>query len=167
MVTSAHQPYLTFRLGDAHYAIAIDSVVEVQAMVAHQPLHHTNPALLGMINRHGQAVPLIDLRRSLHGTSVMIQPDTLFIVLHHNPYRGDNTKDENTTPIIEQVDAHRQYAVVVDEIFQVVYWSQDDLQVAPADSDVMAVTVQQDKLVQILHMEMLWRKLQTGGLLAK
>jgi purine-binding chemotaxis protein CheW len=57
------QPVLTFTLGDGIYALPIEEVIEVAAMVELIPLADAPPEILGMVNRHGEIMPVLDLRQ--------------------------------------------------------------------------------------------------------
>jgi purine-binding chemotaxis protein CheW len=54
---------VTFRVADQAYALPLDAVVQVLPMVAVAPLPQAPPIVLGVINLHGQIVPVIDIRR--------------------------------------------------------------------------------------------------------
>lgn len=101
MWQEAAVPVLTFRVGDAHYAAPIDNVVEVVAMVAlTAPSQSQNRTLLGYANRHGEILPVVDLRRAFKVESAPPDVDSVFIVL---------------------TDSLRQIGAVVDEVLQVEY----------------------------------------------
>ena len=93
-------PLLTFRLAKQYYALRIEHVVEVAAMVAVTELPNTRSANLGIANRHGQALPMLDMRHAFKLPAESVNTSTLFIV----------AKSE------EQL-----VGLVVDEIFQVKY----------------------------------------------
>ncbi len=63
------------------FVVDIDSVVEVAAMVDTTPYPGTNPAVLGVANRHGTPLPLIDMRRLLQCDHAPIDLTTFFVVL--------------------------------------------------------------------------------------
>lgn len=99
--TSAqHLPVLSFRLGEQRYALMIEDVVEVAAMVALAPVPDAPPHLLGVANRHGEVLPMLDLRLMFGLVPQPIEAATLFIVVQ---YEGQIT------------------GLVVDEINQVEY----------------------------------------------
>lgn len=97
-------PLLTFRLAEQTYALHIRDVVEVASLVTLKTVPDAPDYLLGMVNRHGEPMPLIDLGRLFGHTAVEVRPDTVFIVVH-----GDD--DQNWV------------GLVVDEVFQVKYMS--------------------------------------------
>ncbi|MBZ0294809.1 MAG: chemotaxis protein CheW, partial [Anaerolineae bacterium] len=71
---------LTFRLGTQLYALMIEDVVEVAPMVELVTVVDAPPALLGLANRRGEVLPMIDLRAIFHHESTPINALTLFIV---------------------------------------------------------------------------------------
>src|SRR5688500_12439522 len=75
---------LTFRLGDQQYALPIDDVVEVAAMVELTRISGVRPEILGMINRRGTPMLLLDLRAVLGQDAPPVDVSTLFIVTVHN-----------------------------------------------------------------------------------
>ena len=62
---AAVQNLVTFRLGSQFYALPVEPVVQVVAMVAFTPLPQVPEPVTGVINVHGEAVPVVDLRRHL------------------------------------------------------------------------------------------------------
>ncbi len=78
--TQNHKPFLTFALGTQRYAISIDEVVEVAAMVEVTTIAGMPPAVLGVVNRHGSVLPLLDLRPLFNQPAAPIDTSTLFIV---------------------------------------------------------------------------------------
>jgi purine-binding chemotaxis protein CheW len=73
-------PILTFSLGDHLYALLIEDVVEVNAMVEITPLPDAPPEVLGIVNRHGKMLPLLDLRLVFKQPAPPVTSGTLFIV---------------------------------------------------------------------------------------
>lgn len=74
---------LTIRLGEARYAFSIEDVVEVAAMVSVTALTDKPPEWVGLVNRRGTFIPLIDLRRVEDIPSTPITPESLFVVIQH------------------------------------------------------------------------------------
>lgn len=91
---------LTFSLGAQVYALPIDDVVEVAAMVERTIVPDARPELLGVVNRRGQILPLLDLRLVFHQPAAPVTSATLFIVASH---------------------ADKLVGLVVDEVQQVEY----------------------------------------------
>lgn len=73
-------PLLTFLLGNSYFALLIEDVVEVTAMVEYMVLPGAPPGILGLINRHGYAVPLLDLRQVFGLPALSLTSESLFIV---------------------------------------------------------------------------------------
>jgi purine-binding chemotaxis protein CheW len=93
-------PVLTFSLGGQRYGILIADVVEVTAMIELMPITDSQPEILGVANRHGTVLPMLDLRRVLEHDAQPITTSTLFIVV---------------------ADDEHQVGLVVDEVHQVEY----------------------------------------------
>lgn len=102
-------PLLTFRLAKQFYALAVDNVIEVAAMVAVTQLPDTSAAFLGIANRHGEALPMLDLRHSFNLPTEAINTSTLFIVVETQ---------------------NKRFGLIVDEIFQVKYIQETAFQAA-------------------------------------
>jgi purine-binding chemotaxis protein CheW len=125
-------PVLTFMMGDKQYALLIEHVVEVAAMVQYSYVVDSILALLGMINRHGQVMPLIDLRIVFGLITPVIDTNVLFIVAQY----------EDTL-----------VGLVVDTVNQVEYIYPSDLRVAPGGGRwVEQVASYQDDLLQIINL---------------
>jgi len=80
MTDTVRLPLLTFRLGEGRYALLIEDVVEVAAMVDMLSLPTERAEILGYINRRGTVVPLVDLRIVFKQPSAPINSATVFIV---------------------------------------------------------------------------------------
>lgn len=73
-------PILTFSLGTRLYGLLIDDVVEVAAMVELMPIVDARPEFLGVVNRQGSVLPMLDLRLILGHEHQPISLTTLFVV---------------------------------------------------------------------------------------
>jgi len=125
-------PILTFTLGGERYALQIDYVVEVAAIVEYSTVADAEPALLGIINRHGQVMPLIDLRIVFQCEVSPINTNVLFIVSQY----------EQTL-----------VGLVVDAVNQVEYIEQGDLRVAPGGGRwIEQVASYKDDLIQLISL---------------
>ena len=98
--TANRLAFLTFNLATQFYAILIEEVIEVAAMVEQMPVQDSPPEVLGLVNRHGTPLLLIDLRRIFKHTTQPITTSTLFIVAGYGS---------------------KQIGLVVDEVHQVEY----------------------------------------------
>jgi purine-binding chemotaxis protein CheW len=56
---------LAFRLGEQRYGLPLQAVERVLPMVAIAPLPQAPRIVLGMVNFHGEVVPVVDVRRRL------------------------------------------------------------------------------------------------------
>jgi purine-binding chemotaxis protein CheW len=83
MMPSSDIIALTFQLGEQQYAITLDHVVEVNAMVELATIPDAPAEILGMANRHGHLIPIIDLRQVLGMSPLPIGLNTLFIVVQY------------------------------------------------------------------------------------
>ena len=92
-------PLLTFRLGEARYALLIEDVVEVAAMVDMLSLPTERAEILGYINRRGSILPLVDLRIVFKQPSAPINSATVFIVA-----AGGNKQFGLVVDAVEQVE---------------------------------------------------------------
>ena len=92
-------PLLTFRLGEARYALLIEDVVEVAAMVEMLTLPTERPEIAGYINRRGNILPLIDLRMVFKQPTSPITSAGVFIVV-----AGGNKQMGLVVDVVEQVD---------------------------------------------------------------
>lgn len=93
-------PILTFKLANQHYALPIENVLEVAAMLSVSRLPNAPQEVLGIVNRHGEALLMLDLRLAFQLDAAPFDVSTLFIVAQHDEYR---------------------VGLVVDEIYQVRY----------------------------------------------
>lgn len=91
---------LTFRLADQFYALPVMNVLEVAAMMTLSTIPDSSPAIVGMANRHGEALPVLDLRIAFNLQVTEPDESTLFIVSQSETY---------------------QVGLIIDEIFQVKY----------------------------------------------
>jgi len=99
MTDTVRLPLLTFRLGEGRYALLIEDVVEVAAMVDMLSLPTERTEILGYINRRGSILPLVDLRRVFKQPSAPINSATVFIVA-----AGGNKQFGLVVDAVEQVE---------------------------------------------------------------
>lgn len=128
-------PILTFSLGDQLYALPIADVIEVASMVELVQVASPDPTLLGMANRHGKPLPMIDLRQIMtpQATSFEVDSTTLFVVVRHQ----------------EQL-----YALVVGEIHQVEYVPSDWLDTSTATANyIRGIIGQRERLIQVVDLD--------------
>lgn len=127
-------PLLTFRLADQHYALRIGHVLEVAAMVQMETIANAHDAVLGMANRHGEPIVMLDLRILFGFSAIPIDINTLFIVAQ--------THD---TPI----------GLVVDEIEQVRYVDSAALRPAQAAGAHITHLISNDagRLFQLIDLD--------------
>ena len=132
-------PILTLTLGGEQYALKIDYVVEVAAMVEYSTVADADPSLLGLINRHGQVMPLIDLRVVFQCDAPPIDPNVLFVVSQFED---------------------KLVGLVVDTVNQVEYVKQGDLKSAPGGGRwIEQVVSYKDDLIQLISLPAIVKKL--------
>ncbi|MGQ9889073.1 MAG: chemotaxis protein CheW [Aggregatilineales bacterium] len=136
MVTSAPTPeatllpFLTFRLGQQSYALPIAQVIEVAAMVELVTVANAPAALLGVANRHGSVLPVLDLRLVFGQPAPPVTDSTLFVVA---------------------AAGARQAGLVVDEVYQVAYFDAQQLAASPvSEKYVEGILTHRDQLIQIV-----------------
>lgn len=110
---SVRLPVLTFRLGAQHYALLIEDVIEVVAMVEFTSLPDATPEVPGIVNRHGAVLPLIDLRAVFKQPLSPVTSASVFIVAE---------------------GGGRQIGLLVDEVQQVDYMDALQMSDAPTSS---------------------------------
>jgi len=94
MSVNNQKALLTFRLADQYYALPIENVIEVAAMMRVSTLSNAPAAILGLINRHGAAVPILDLRIAFNLIATGLDESTLFIVAQGSNYHVGLIVDE-------------------------------------------------------------------------
>jgi purine-binding chemotaxis protein CheW len=72
---------VTFRLGNQTYALPISRVQQIIEMVAITPLPQVNPIILGVINFHGELVPVINMRHLLGLEEIPLHLHTPIILM--------------------------------------------------------------------------------------
>lgn len=121
---------LIFLLHQQYYALTIQQVVEVAAMVELVATPGTDEIFLGAANRHGEVLPMLDLRPIFRQPAAPIDMATLFIVA--------------------QVDG-QQVGLVVDEVQRIEYFESG--QIRPASSRevlVQGMVPYGENLIQII-----------------
>lgn len=131
MTTNEPLAVLTFRIADQHYALPIPVVVEVTAMVALITPPESTPVIVGIANRHGEALPMLDLRRVFGSESVQIDASTLFVVAQH----------EET-----------QVGLIVDEVERVDYLPENALK-HTAGNYIRGIISHKSKLIQLIALQ--------------
>ncbi|MDX1993290.1 MAG: chemotaxis protein CheW [bacterium] len=80
MTGTNNLPILTFLVGEQWYGLPISDVIEVAAMVELAMMPGAPPELLGVADRHGQPLSIVDLRRVFDAPFYGVDANTLFIV---------------------------------------------------------------------------------------
>jgi purine-binding chemotaxis protein CheW len=87
-------PVLQFSIGDGLYALPISDIIEVAAMVELANVPDAAPEILGVANRHGTILPMLDLRRVFKQETLPVTPSTLFIVVQNGARRAGLVVDD-------------------------------------------------------------------------
>ncbi len=125
-------PALLFMLGAQEYAVLIEDVTEVTALVEIVTVPDTRPEILGVVNRHGAVLWMLDLRRVFDQPAKPVDVSTLFIVAQ----RGET-----------------QLGLVVDEVRQVEYLDLSQLQSAPTTSEaILGIITHGERLIQLVSL---------------
>ncbi|RYY03566.1 MAG: chemotaxis protein CheW [Gammaproteobacteria bacterium] len=83
------QEFLTFTLGDEHYALDILTVKEIRGYESVTKIANAPPFIKGVINLRGDIVPIVDLRIKFNIGNATYDEFTIVIVLHlHNRIVG-------------------------------------------------------------------------------
>ncbi|MBC3765456.1 chemotaxis protein CheW [Neptunicella marina] len=83
------QEFLSFVLGDEHYALDIMAVKEIRGYEAVTKIANAPPFIKGVINLRGEIVPIVDLRIKFDVGEVTYNEFTIVIMLHvHNRVVG-------------------------------------------------------------------------------
>jgi chemotaxis signal transduction protein len=140
------QPALTFRLGEQKYALPIEDVVEVAAMVELTSIPESQPGVLGIANRHGSVLTILDLRRLFDLDAATTDSATLFIVASHDG---------------------KLAGLVVDEVHQVEYIDSKAKQPIPtAGTYIRDIVSHNGQLVQFISVPQLLGIVDEGPLRA-
>ena len=126
-------PVITFLLNQQYYALLVPNVVEVASMVELVAVPDKRPEVLGLANRHGKGLMVLDLRQIIGQDASVIDEWSLFIVA--------------------QYDKH-MIGIVVDEVRQVEYVSLDRFdQSISSGNYVRGIISSEDRLIQIVAID--------------
>ena len=135
LATAQRIPVLSFRLEGQYYGLFIEDVSEVAVLVEAVRVPDAPPALMGIVNRHGEALPLFDLRLLFSLPAPDLGGDALFIVA---------------------TCAGQPVGLLVDEIFQVKYIASEELRrPSGAGKVVQYIFSEEERLLQILSLPVL------------
>lgn len=128
---------LTFTVRGSIYALTIAEVLEVGALVDLTPIPDSSPEVLGVANRHGKLLPMLDLRCVLHGDNTPLTTSTLFIVaVYQQNYVG----------------------LVVENVEQVEYISADQVNGAALTGKyIRGIINHKDRIIHMIALEALWK----------
>ena len=126
-------PVLTFSLDTQRYALLIDDVIEVAAMVNLVKSPGTHPEILGVANRHNTPLPMLDLRVVFGQPATPVSASTFFVVVS---------------------DGTRTAGLVLDEIHQVEYLPAQQL-TGPSNAEdyIRCIISHRAELVQVIALK--------------
>ncbi|MES2177621.1 MAG: chemotaxis protein CheW [Gemmatimonadota bacterium] len=75
------QSYLVVQIGDTQIGLQADRVREIVRAVAISPAHGSPSVIEGVINLHGQIVPVVDVRQRLALDPALISPAQFLVVM--------------------------------------------------------------------------------------
>lgn len=78
------QQFLTFKIDHQLFALDLNSVERVIWMIEIHPLPTPYPALVGMINLHEQALPVVHLRHLFGLKEREVELEDQLIICHHH-----------------------------------------------------------------------------------
>ncbi len=81
MTSGEPVPVVVCAVGEQHYAILVADILEVAALVQLTPLPEAPPELVGVVNRRGEVLPILDLRLCLGQQAGPLDLATLFVVV--------------------------------------------------------------------------------------
>lgn len=136
----AHQKYVIFSLADARYAVPLKNVIEIGHRPKTTALPHVPEWLLGVTNRRGDILSVVDLRTFLGITDMNINSPGRMLVVRA-------TNDEMTTGLI------------VDQVNKILDLPADQVQTptAPVETKLapymIGVCEYRDELLAVLDLE--------------
>lgn len=134
-VNETKNPFLSFRLAKQFYCLPITNIVEVAALPKVEALPDAPDAFLGIANRHGEILPILDLRIAFKTELQPISVSTLFIVTQYH---------------------QEMLGLVVDEVQQVIYVHPNSLKPAGSTSRFISHLLNHDnKLYQKIDVKAL------------
>lgn len=81
-------------VGDQRYAVPVNDILEVAALVNLTPLPDAPAEVLGVVNRQGDVIPILDLRLCLGKSAGALDLSTLFIVVEGAGYTAGLVVDD-------------------------------------------------------------------------
>jgi chemotaxis signal transduction protein len=129
-------PVLIFNVGEGVYALPITDIIEVAAMVELAGIPDAAPEILGVANRHGAILPMLDLRRVFKKEAAPLTPSTLFIVVEQGTRRA---------------------GLVVDDVQQVEYVSSAEFEQSSVPGRyIRGIISYKSQLIQVVSLPPLW-----------
>lgn len=124
-------PVLVFNVAQRLYALLVEDIVEVVSMVALISVNDAPEGVIGVVNRHGDVLPLVDMRR------VMV------------PEAEDRPVDSNTLFVVAEANG-RLLGLVVDEVEQVAYYPRERLRRSAGGRFIRGMITSDDRIIQVI-----------------
>lgn len=138
--------YLTFKIGDEHFAINASNVQSIQEIVPVTKVPHAHHYMMGVINLRGKVLSVIDSHIKLSMKPIEVTENTCIIVIEM-PINGD---------ILE-------FGVMVDSVQSVYEFSDDQIKQPPTVSNsdetkyIRGMVQDNGKFIMILDIELLFQ----------
>jgi chemotaxis signal transduction protein len=136
-------PILTFLLGEQYYALFIEEVIEVAAMVELVNVTDAPAGVLGLANRHGAVLLMVDLRTVMGSRRSPIDEWTLFVVASYS---------------------EQSIGLVVDEVQQVEYIPVAQVHESTASGKcIRGIISYRQRLIQLVALDALLAEYSSGA----
>lgn len=140
--------FLTFRVGNEHYGVAILNVQEIRRWESVTSIADSPEFVKGVVNLRGTIVPIIDMRLKLKSAEATYDDLTAVIVLNMGT---------------------RVIGIVVDAVSEVVALGAQDIRPLPnvsvfAMRGILGIGTHEDRMLILLDIERLLTKPETAAL---
>lgn len=141
-MTTTDTPILLLSIADQYYALLISDVVEVAAMVELIKLPDAAPEFLGVADRHGAVLPILDLRHIFAQTAAPVTASTLFVVANHES---------------------QLVGLVIDDVHQVEYIAREHLQFTSTfGKHIRGIISNRERLILVIALDTLFATYLSG-----
>ncbi len=142
MTTEKLNSYLSFKLGDDLYAANVSNTIKILQYTDITSVPNSPEQLVGVINHHGNVLPVIDLKQALKLSETKVTSNTCIIIL------AINDSEDSTT-----------IGAIVDEVINVEEVDEKDISQAPSLgkentlSHIAGVFKKNEEFIMILDIE--------------
>lgn len=154
--TNIQQSYLTFLLSEEHFALSVDSVINIQELVRITEVPKAPSFMKGVINLRGEALPVIDLRLKLGIPAAAFTQNTCIIVID--------------VPINEELI---RLGVIVDAVLDVTELKEEEIKPPPTmggkfNADfIVGVAESEDQFLMVLNIEKIFNEDEVNFIMKK